>query len=172
MKTLVVYETGFGNTARVAGQIADGLGRFSEVTVVPVAEAPERILPEFHLVVVGGPTHAFSMTRPSTRKDAVRQGGSDPGVGIREWLADVEMVRSQRIACFDTRVGKMRHIPGSAARSAARLLRHRGFGRLHDVRSFFVEDVAGPLLEGELERAQGWGTQLGASLETSTAGRS
>jgi hypothetical protein len=32
--------------------------------------------------------------------------------------------------------------------------------------SFFVEDVDGPLAEGELERARAWGDKVGLNLET------
>jgi hypothetical protein len=174
MKTLIVYESGFGNTAAVADRIAEGLGDVAgtDVAVVPVAEAPTSIDPDLTLVVVGGPTHAFSMSRESTRRDGVKQGGHDPGTGIREWLGELSVPYGQRFACFDTRVGKVRHLPGSAARSAARLVRHRKLGRLVDVRSFFVGDVAGPLLDGELDRARAWGSELAAKLDAPAAGRS
>lgn len=171
-KTLIVYETGFGNTALVANRIAEGLGAVADVSVLPVAEAPLSIEPDVDLVVVGGPTHAFSMSRESTRRDAERQGGEDPGTGIREWLGGVGASDGQPFACFDTRVSKVRHLPGSAAKSACRLIRHRKVGRLVDLQSFYVGDVAGPLLDGELDRATEWGSQLGTRLHAPKVGRS
>ena len=59
----------------------------------------------------------------------------------------------------------MRHLPGSAARSAARTLRREGYGRaVAPPESFWVEDVAGPLLPGEVDRARAWGRTLAASV--------
>ena len=163
MKALVVYESMFGNTEQVALAVAAGLGESSEVEVVEVQDAPERPDADVGLVVAGGPTHAFSMTRASTRADAVRQGaahGSET-IGLREWLAALPSEhREARLATFDTRVAKVRHLPGSAAKSAAKVARHHGFDRPMAVESFYVLDTPGPLLDGELERASEWGRAL------------
>jgi hypothetical protein len=75
-------------------------------------------------VVVGGPTHAFGMSRENTREDATRRGGTTEPLGIRDYIQDLAPGRDVRFAVFDTRVAKMRHLPGSAARGASRAL-HR-----------------------------------------------
>lgn len=162
MKALVVYESMFGNTRRLAEAIAEGLRVGADVEICPVAAAPPEPDPAYHLVVVGGPTHAFSMSRASTRADAVRQGADgEPAVGIREWLDGLPAYgRSTRLATFDSRVSKVRHLPGSAAKSAAKAARRHGFGHTEPPESFYVEDVAGPLLPGELDRARQWGSDL------------
>jgi len=167
MRALVVYESLFGNTERVAKAVAEGieLGSHGDmrVEVVAVRDAPVALGADLDLVVVGGPTHAFSMTRPSTREDAMRQGGlaGAAGPGIREWVQGLHSgAHPQRLAVFDTRVGKVRHLPGSAARSAARALHKLGFSTLFRPESFYVEDVSGPLLDGELVRAHVWGSEL------------
>ena len=51
-------------------------------------------------------------------------------------------------------------IPRSAARKAAAEVRKGGLGRLVDSETFYVEDMAGPLAEGELDRARSWGAEL------------
>lgn len=163
MKALVVYESMFGNTEKVARAVGEGLGTSLRVEVFEVASAPAPLAELVDLVVVGGPTHAFSMTRPATREDAVRQGaGGPPELGVREWLARLRGgPHSEYVATFDTRVAKVRHLPGSAAKAAAKGLRRLGYGSAATPESFFVEDVAGPLLPGELERARRWGERLG-----------
>ncbi len=71
MTALVVYESMFGNTRSVASSIGTGLSRHLEVGLVAVDRCPTLDGDVFDLVVVGGPTHAFSMSRPATRADVV-----------------------------------------------------------------------------------------------------
>ena len=168
MKALVVYESLWGNTERVAEAIAAGLRESMEVDLVTVDEAPTALGPDIGLVVAGGPTHAFSMSRPATRTDALNRGADrNPQLGLREWLDKLPVGQhSQRIATFDTRVAKVRHLPGSAARAAAKVARRHGFLRADDVESFYVDDVEGPLLNGELDRATAWARQIAAEAVT------
>jgi hypothetical protein len=160
MSTLVVHESQWGNSRAVAEAVADALP--GDVESVDVGAAPSSLPAGVDLLVVGGPTHAFSMSRPSSRRDAARQG-AQPGhadTGIREWLEALEPVEGLEVAVFDTRVAKVRRLPGSAARAAARLVSRRHLGRVRSVESFFVGDTAGPLLDGELERARAWAGTL------------
>lgn len=159
--TLVVYESMWGNTRAVAEAVASALG--DGVTLVEVTEAPDHLPADVDLLVVGGPTHAFSMSRASTRHDAVAKGATNHrvGRGIREWLGEVTAPRPVDVATFDTRVGGwVGHLPGSAARAAAREARRHHLGRSVAEESFFVEDMPGPLAEGELDRARAWGEEL------------
>jgi hypothetical protein len=84
---LVVVESMWGNTRAVADVVAAGLGH--QCPVLDVSEAPAALPADLRLLVVGGPTHALSMTRQRTRKGAVEQGAPDvhTELGIREWLA-------------------------------------------------------------------------------------
>ncbi len=157
MRSVVVVESMFGNTRSVAEAVAEGL---VDAEVIDVREAPSELSADVGLVVVGGPTHAFGMSRPGTRADAGRQGAADPGVGIRDLVDRLRANEDLKVATFDTRVEKARHLPGSAARSAARSLRRAGFVLVSRPESFYVVDTPGPLVEGELERARRWGEQL------------
>jgi hypothetical protein len=167
MKALVVYESMWGNTERVAEAIADGLRESMEVELVEVNQAPVEPDSEVGLIVAGGPTHAFSMSRTTTRADAVNRGADHTAsdLGLREWLDRLPTGHhSQRVATFDTRVDKVRHLPGSAAKAAAKAAHRHGFPRAEHVESFYVDDMEGPLLDGELERAVDWGRQIAASV--------
>lgn len=163
MRGLVVYESLFGNTARIAQAIADGMRKHLDIELHSVTEGK---LPEgADLVVMGGPTHAFSMSRASTRQDAVNQGANaDPTIGLREWLDDLPEGNDTMFAAFDTRVEMVRRLPGSAAKAAAKVARKRGYQSLTRPESFYVQDTPGPLLDGEVQRAEVWGTQLAESL--------
>jgi len=173
MKALVVYESLFGNTEGVAQAITRGLSAHFDVELVDVAKAPPTITDSFDLIVAGGPTHAFSMTRQSTREDAFRKGASHGSaeMGLREWLEHLRKgPHSEFVATFDTRVQKVRHLPGSAAKGAAKVAHKLGYEAVARAESFYVQDVGGPLLEGELDRARVWGEQLAADVAARTFG--
>jgi flavodoxin len=166
MKALIVYESMFGNTEQVARAIATGLTQAGDVDVelIDVERAPSRPEQDVELLAVGGPTHAFSMSRESTRADAIRQGATQGSrvTGLREWLEQLPKGdTSLRMVAFDTRVGKVRHLPGSAAKTATRAARRHGY-HVDRPLSFYVDDINGPLLDGELERAVAWGRRLAA----------
>jgi hypothetical protein len=169
MRALVVVESVFGNTRAIAEAVADGLGQRVHAQVLDVAEAIDRIdtLTEVDLLVVGGPTHAFGMTRPSTRRSAAEQAG--PGavpaeVGLREFVAAVPAAGPGRlVAAFDTKADRPR-LPGSAAAAALRTLRGRGYRRVGHAESFRVTGTKGPLVTHELERARLWGSGLVARV--------
>lgn len=90
--------------------IAAGLRGALDVEVAEAAAAPARVA-DLDLVVVGGPTHAWSMSRSFTRSGAREQArrlGKKPvsnGVGVREWLRQlVRPPRGRAAAAFDTAI--------------------------------------------------------------------
>ena len=173
MKAWVVYESMFGNTRDVATAVADGMRGRVEVEQYEVGSAPP--LPEsIDLLVVGGPTHAFGMSRAKTRADAAQRGGSavlSTGPGIREWLDDLPHPRGlPRYATFDTRVDHPR-VPGSAARKAAKRLARMGIREAAPPESFWVKGMEGPLAPHELDRARDWGRRLTDVVTGPTAGQ-
>jgi hypothetical protein len=165
-RALVVYESVLGNTQAVAKAIAEGLGETRPVTVREVAEAPDVIPPDIGLLVVGGPTHAFGMSRPETRAEAAKEARSQvvsTGRGIREWVEALAPGGGTPAVTFDTRVEKP-HVPGSAAKKARKRLAHKGFPQFEEPHSFYVHGKVGPLADHELDRARSWGQELGRHL--------
>lgn len=160
MRALVIYESMYGNTRSIAESIVAGMADAGVTAeLFEVGAAPPRVPDDVDLVVVGGPTHAFGLSRVSTRVSASERTTRpvvSSGIGIREWL---EGARSGRAAvgaaAFDTRVDKPR-VPGSAARAATRVLRRGGFHLVAPAETFLVAGMEGPLLDGEVERARGW----------------
>ena len=162
MRALVVYESMFGNTERLAQAVGEELAAVGTVQVMNVDDAP-RTLDGIDLLVVGAPTHAFGLSRPQTRVDAASRWDTDPvtrGTGMRDWLELVSPASAEMTAvAFGTRMRKPRWLTGSAARSATRLLRRAGFA-VDAPEDFFVTGMLGPLFDGEIARAHAWAHDL------------
>ncbi|MBV1861025.1 MAG: hypothetical protein KUG77_21590 [Nannocystaceae bacterium] len=167
MRALVVYESIFGNTRDVAASIASGLReRALDVVVAEVSDAPGSA-EDFDLVVVGGPIHAWGMTRAGTRDGARQEAEREhletvsQGEGIREWMQRLPDVSTPiRCATFDTQTKTSWFPTGSAARPAAKKLREHGFELIADPEHFLVEGKYGPMIDGEVERARDWAAAL------------
>ena len=161
MRSLVVYESWFGNTRRIAEEIAAALAHEGEVDLVTVDE-PLPSLEDVDLLVVGAPTHVHGLSSKRSREGALTQGAhGEPGIGVRGWIdALPDGAGGPRAAAFDTRADKPTWLVGSAARGIARRLRDQGYRLAIEPQSFFVQGTPGPLEEGELERASEWGRTL------------
>lgn len=166
MNALVVYESMYGNTRRIAEAVARGLGG----AAVQVGAADPVAVAAADLLVVGCPTHVMGLSRPKTREAARQAVAKDPalrlepdatGPGLREWLATLEGA-GRAAAAFDTRLRMPRWI-GHAAPRIARQLRRNGHHVLRPPASFFVSKQT-VLLDGELTRAEAWGAQLAAAV--------
>lgn len=173
MKVVIVFESMFGNTQALAGAVAEGLrAAGAEVGVSDVGLLSPHTLAGCDLLVLAAPTHALTMSRPETRAEAVSRG-ADPRQlhsGIREWLDGVDATlpiteHRPAVAVFDTRAAKARHWPGSAAGAMARALKRHGFVVAART-SFYVNDVKGPLVSGERDRARTWGSALTTGAAT------
>jgi len=144
MKTLVVYDSLYGNTEKVAKAIGGGLA--GEVTVLPVGEVDPSELKSFDLLFVGSPTHGG---RPSPR--------------MKKLLDEVQArgFEGVNVAAFDTRHShKLTVIFGYAAGRIAKSLKKKGGTLLLSPQAFYVEGTQGPLRECELERAAAWAKEV------------
>ena len=172
MRAMVVYESMFGNTRMIAEEIGEGLRPIYDVDVRPAATVSREELEQVDLIVAGGPTHAWGMSRPSTRAGALKQvevPGSglrlEPGAtgpGLRELFAGVTGLGAGA-AAFDTRIDKPPMVTGRASRKIARLLKRCGCNLVARPESFLVSAKPTMLVPGEEVRARGWGSQLAAS---------
>jgi len=170
MRGVVVYESMFGNTRRVAEMITQALADAMEVRLLRADAVVAEDVQGIDLLVVGAPTHAWSMPRPNTRKGApnnVRRPGSDlvlepnadTSPGVREWLETLDDVHALA-AVFDTRFNAPVMLTGRAATGIEKALQQHGFVMMSASESFRV-DRQNHLLAGEVERASRWGRRLG-----------
>jgi flavodoxin len=156
MKAMVVYDSAYGNTEKVAQAIGQALGASAEVEVLRAGDVRPDRLAGLSLLVVGSPTQKF---RPLGTITGFLKGIPRDGL------------RGVRVAAFDTRfpqskVDEIRilaffvSIFGYAAKPVAGLLLKKGGTLAAPPEAFYVSDTEGPLLAGELERAADWARGL------------
>ena len=158
MRALVVFDTTFGNTARLARTIGEvltaGVGGTVDVRAVALVGLAD--LTGLDLLVVGGPTQRHGLSRT-----------------LGEWLDGLGhgTLPGVRAAAFDTRYRMPRLLTGSAAMGTARRLGRAGCRLVVAPESFFVERDRPPkgekrhhavegLEPGEVERAAAWARTL------------
>jgi len=186
MRCVVAYESMYGNTRAIAMAIAEGIRTVATADVLPVSQL--RDLNGAGLLVLGAPTHARGMPRPSSRSNAVatvakrgehlRAEPEAEAAGVREWLdqARIERHRSGGIerlpvAAFATHYALPLNVGGSAAKPIARRLKRAG-GELVDRPMSFRVVTGDVLAPGETARARAWGESLARHVTTRRPGRS
>lgn len=181
MRTVIIYESIYGNTRQVAEELADVARAHGEALLVSAAEADRASIDGADLVLVGGPTHAHGMSSRATRAtgahdatadaEAAREdhpAGSDlPGPGLRDWFRAVGRV-DRPAAAFDTRMVGPEVLTGRASLGISRRLRHSGFTEVAAPRSFLVTRE-NRLVEGECDRAREWAMSVFGSLPMAEA---
>jgi flavodoxin len=152
MKTLIIYDSLYGNTEKIAFAIGQAIE--AEAMVKKVSEARVEDLEEVGLFIVGSPTHG---------------GRATPAV--QEFLKKIPngTLRNAKVAAFDTRMEEndrsffMRFIIkifNFAAPKMAENLKIKGVEKVIEPMGFIVEGKEGPLKQGELERAARWAKGL------------
>jgi flavodoxin len=158
MKCILIYDSQYGNTEKIAQAIRDALAEQAEVTLIRVADFKPEMLAGVELLVVGSPTQGFK-----------------PTAAIKDFLKAIPagQLKGMRVVAFDTRftqknIDKTPVLPvfvkmfGYAADPIAKAL-HKGGGQLVvPPEGFYVVDTEGPLVGGELDRAAVWARKLSA----------
>jgi flavodoxin len=160
MKAMVVYDSVYGNTGKIAQAIGQALGSPEDVEIVQVGHARPEQLAGLTLLIVGSPTQKFSPTGATTRflKSIPKNGLDRVKVAAFDTRFTVSAIEKVRILAFFVKIF------GYAAEPIADRLKRRGGELAVPPEAFYVGDTEGPLLEGELERAANWARQITAAL--------
>ncbi len=146
MKALIVYDSVYGNTEKIARAIAGAITPSDGVKVLRAGEANPSELESIDLLIVGSPT----------------QGGR-PTPAIQDFLNKVSepAIKGINVAAFDTRFStRWVGIFGYAAGKIADSLKRKGATLVASPEAFFVKGKEGPLKDGELERAASWAKEI------------
>jgi flavodoxin len=142
-KAIVIYDSNFGNTEKIAKSLASGLNENGiEVDSFKVDDVQLNKLSEYDLLAIGGPTHGFGMSKP-----------------IKEFFQKLEHVdlQDKKAFAFDT---KNRGRWGSAAKGIEKRLKKIGMNIVMPCASATVRGLKGPLHDSMESKFK----QIGADL--------
>ena len=140
MKALIVYDSVYGNTEKIAKAIAGAIS--GEAKALRVGEVNPSDLGKIDLLMVGSPTRAW---RPT------------PAVQAFLNKMPENSLKNTNVAAFDTRgTSFVAKLFGNAASRIAGSLKSKGGTLVAQPEGFVVKGTEGPLAEGELEHAAGW----------------
>jgi flavodoxin len=144
MKTMIVFDTMFGNTEKIARAIGAALS--GEVVIKKADETSSADLQKIDLLLIGSPV----------------QGGR-PLKATQKFIDSLteSQVKGLKTAAFDTRMtGNFPKLFGWAAKRISDALKKKGVEMVVEPEGFFVKGKEGPLLEGELEKAGLWAKKV------------
>ncbi|MDD4923673.1 MAG: flavodoxin domain-containing protein [Dehalococcoidales bacterium] len=148
MKTLVIFDSLYGNTEIIARAIAEAIT--GDVKVLKADDARPLDISDIDLLIIGSPTQGGRHTK-----------------SVEALLTEISGTfdKSTKIAVFDTRMpAKWVKIFGFAAGKLADFFKKEGFEPVVPPEPFMVEGAKGPLKEGEQERAAEWGKNIGRMI--------
>lgn len=155
MKALIIYDSYFGNTEKIALAVGATFNSQDCAGVVRATELKPEQLQGVDLIIAGSPTRAF---RPSEGLTKALNG------------LPAGALQGKKVAAFDTRISAedtpsgflrfMIKLFGYAANPIAGMLKKKGGSLVQQPEGFYVKDTEGPLKDGELERAARWAQSL------------
>lgn len=141
MKTIVIYDSVFGNTKQIAESIASHLGENTKIQSIDQLSVED--WQDSELLIIGSPINGW---RPTEK--------------IKKWLSSLsnQSLMGKKVASFDTRVKLFIH--GDAANQISKELQKAGAKTIVDPQAFFVAGSKGPLLPGEIDKAKLWAQSI------------
>jgi menaquinone-dependent protoporphyrinogen IX oxidase len=152
MKGIVVFDTSYGNTKKIAETIAETLKESGiEVDLFYVKDVKKLSAKDYNFLVLGSPTKFGTMS-----------------VAFRFFLGKVksEEWMNKPFAAFDTENPENMEKKGwSAAEKIAERLRNKKLNQLLPVLRALVLGQKGPLKEGEIDRTKNYTKELAIKLK-------
>jgi flavodoxin len=141
MKTLVIYDTNYGNTKKIAKAVVSKLGK--DTKTVSIVDLKKKDLKGIDMLVAGCPVIAFSPTEKMSRFLASLKDNELKGI---------------KAASFDTRM-KLFFFT-DAAKKISKELARAGAMIIAKPQDFYVKKAEGPLRDGEMEKAAVWAADI------------
>ncbi len=154
MKSIVLFDSLYGNTKEIAKTISNELTKSSDTKLLSAQEISLDDLKNIDLLIVGSPTHGGTMK-----------------ISLLEFLKQIpqDMIKGVKIATFDTRflekdlnfaLKLLVKTIGYASPKIQKLLISKGGEPITKPMGFIVKGKEGPLAEKELEKSIEWIQQI------------
>jgi menaquinone-dependent protoporphyrinogen IX oxidase len=152
MKGIVIFDTSYGNTKKIAETIAETLKESGiAIDISYVKDVKKLNAKDYDFLVLGSPTKFGTMS--FTVKSFLGK------VKSKEWM-------NRPFAAFDTENPEnIARNEGSAAEKIAEKLKEKQMNQLLPVLKAVVLGWKGPLQEGEIERAKEYARELAIKLK-------
>lgn len=139
MNNLIIYDSNFGNTKKIAGVI----GKDLQAKVIPVTKFDPQVLENVKLLIVGSPINGWQPTQ-----------------NIRNFLSTLgkRQLKGVKVTSFDTRVDVFFH--GNAGQLILRKLIWAGGEKITDPEGFYVKTSQGPFFDDQIDRAHTWAESI------------
>lgn len=147
-KVVIIYDTVYGNTARAAEAIGDGMKEAGlEVELRHVKDVKPEDVTAFDVIIMGSPTHAGDMSE-----------------GMRSFVTGLKglTLEGKKGAAFDTRY------PGEEVGAAAAIessMTQLGIDVVVPGSPVRVKGGKGPIAEGELPKCKEFGRAIARKIE-------
>jgi menaquinone-dependent protoporphyrinogen IX oxidase len=148
MKGLIVYESKYGNTKKVAETIIQGMKNF-KVDLKTPKEIKPKVAAEYDFLLFGAPNHFGRATR-----------------GIRKFIEKVAKETNEKklVAVFDTYV-KEDYLKAVKSMEETINKNDKNFKIIEKGLSIKVDDMKGPITEGELPKCKAFGEKIASKLK-------
>ncbi|MEM3666969.1 MAG: flavodoxin domain-containing protein [Candidatus Bathyarchaeia archaeon] len=152
MKVIIVYESKYGNTMRVAETIIEGMNEIGgiEASLSGLEEIDFNKIPSYDVILIGSPNHIGGPTR-----------------GIKGFIDKLGELRleGKKFVVFDTYMGKDFE---KAVKKMEKQVNEKvpGLKRLAPGLSIKVQGIKGPIVEGELQKCKEFGKKIAAQLKS------
>ncbi|MEM1552212.1 MAG: flavodoxin domain-containing protein [Candidatus Bathyarchaeia archaeon] len=151
VKVLVVFESRYGNTKRVAESIIEGINEAGgvEVSLKELKEVNLNEIPSYDAMLIGSPNHMGGPTR-----------------GIKGFIDKLSKLQldGKKFAVFDTYMG--RDFEKAVKKMEKRISEKApSLKRIAAGLSIKVQGVKGPIVEGELPKCKEFGENIAIQLK-------
>jgi len=151
MDAIIIYDSVFGNTEKIAQAIYDGAASVVNAQIFKVSDIKAEQLAGIKVLIIGSPTRGFRPTETVTAFLKSLPANSLAGVKVAAF--------DTRLSLSDTKSAFTRFIVktgGYAAKTIGNSLVKKGGTLVVLPEGFLVIGEEGPLKDGELERASQW----------------
>jgi len=153
MKIVIVFESKYGNTRRVAEKIMEGISEVSGVdaSLRELKEVDVNRIPEYDVILIGSPNHMGGPTRSIK--------------GFIDNLGGLQL-EGKKFAVFDTYMG--RDFEKTVRKMEKQISeRNTGLKRIAAGLSVKVRGIKGPIVESEIPKCRDFGRNIAVHLKGS-----